>query len=168
MGNEYPLAFPHVNQPVFFLGEAELEAGRVASRKSPRLRITLPLHRELGDGVQRMINFLQPGTYITPHHHPAVGFSETIFVIHGRILFVEFASTGQVLMKRLLTGGTPEALVDFGGTLIHTFICLDPDTVILEIKKGPYAGPEDKVFAPWAPPEGDPASAGYMANLLNK
>jgi len=33
-------------------------------------------------------------------------------------------------------------------------VALAPDTVILEIKKGPYSAMSDKDFASWAPEEG--------------
>ena len=40
-----------------------------------------------------------------------------------------------------------------------------PDTVIFEVKPGPYDAATDKEFAPWAPPEGDPRAHAYLIQL---
>ena len=45
-------------------------------------------------------------------------------------------------------------------------VCLEPDTVILEVKKGPYDANTDKKFASWAPAEGDPDALDFQKLLL--
>ena len=57
------LAMPNPSGPVFELTPALRAEGLARSRLSPRRRMLLPIHREGGDLVQRMINFMQPGTY---------------------------------------------------------------------------------------------------------
>jgi hypothetical protein len=47
----------------------------------------------------------------------------------------------------------------------HSFIVLEPDTVIYEVKSGPYVTSTDKSFAPWAPAEGTPEAQVYMEQL---
>ncbi|MBM3436837.1 MAG: cupin fold metalloprotein, WbuC family, partial [Bacteroidetes bacterium] len=48
----------------------------------------------------------------------------------------------------------------------HTIICLEPDSVIYELKDGPYDPADDKNFAPWAPKEGEPGCEEYMTKIL--
>ena len=41
----------------------------------------------------------------------------------------------------------------------HSGVALAPETLVLEIKPGPYRPNE---FAPWAPEEGEPASGAFV------
>jgi cupin fold WbuC family metalloprotein len=161
----HPLALAHVTDPVFFLQPDHWSEGCRLARESPRRRIALPVHRQISDRVQRLFNFLQPETYIAPHHHPAEGFSETILALQGCLLFLEFSPDGTVITHRILEAGTPHCLVDFVGSCLHAFVCLVPDTVVLEIKQGPFVAASDKVFAPWAPAEGDARARLYLEEL---
>jgi hypothetical protein len=40
-----------------------------------------------------------------------------------------------------------------------------PDTVIFEVKKGPYNPETDKKFASWSPEEGSPDVKKFLARL---
>jgi cupin fold WbuC family metalloprotein len=151
------LALPNATGPAFTLSAADLALGCAAAAASPRQRIILPIHRSQDALVQRMLNFLQPTTYIAPHLHPLPFASETIHVVQGSIGFLLFSADGQILEQHLLTAG-PTGLIDIEPNVWHGFVALEPNTVILEVKRGPYAGAEDKVFAPWAPTE-DSANA---------
>jgi cupin fold WbuC family metalloprotein len=148
------LALPPVTEAAFVLTAEILAQGCAAARASARQRIILPLHRTQAAPVQRMLNFLQPGTYIQPHLHPLQGASETIQVLQGRIGFLIFNEQGSVQQTALLQAG-PLGMIDIEPNLWHGFVALEPDTVILEVKRGPYDGAGDKVFAPWAPREAD-------------
>ena len=48
----------------------------------------------------------------------------------------------------------------------HTVAALRPDTIIYEVKTGPYEATTDKSFAPWAPEEGTVEAQNYLSNLL--
>lgn len=58
--------------------------------------------------------------------------------------------------------------VDIEPGIFHTFLILQPDTVMYEVKPGPYSPIDDKDFATWAPREGDVAVAEYLAMLQQK
>jgi len=155
------LAFPNVSGPLFRLTEADLAAGFTASRESPRRRIILPLHRDHSARVQRMLNFFQPGTYVRPHVHPAAGQMELVQVLRGRLGFLHFTEGGAIAgTEDLRAGGA--GLLDFEPGLWHGMVCLEPDTVIVEVKQGPYDAGTDKLFAPWAPEEGQPEAAVWV------
>jgi cupin fold WbuC family metalloprotein len=151
----------------FTLSESLWQEACAASRVNPRRRIILPLHRSTEDAVQRMLNVMQPGTYCAPHQHPAAGFSETICVLQGAIGYFEFDTTGRITRSHILRAGAFPFITDFIGPLWHTFLALEEDTVVLEIKMGPYLGKLDKVCAAWAPSEEDPTAVSYLQNLFD-
>jgi hypothetical protein len=47
-------------------------------------------------------------------------------------------------------------------------VALKPDTVIFEVKAGPYDAATDKAFAPWAPAEGTQEAQSFLADVLTK
>ena len=156
------LAFPNTTGPVFTLNEELLRTGFLAAAQSPRRRIILPVHRSQDAFVQRMLNFLQPGTYIQPHLHPLEHASETIQVLRGAIGFLVFDEEGAVLSRHLLRADSC-ALIDIEPNVWHGFVTLEPDTVVLEVKRGPYDPDNDKVFAVWCPKEGEPGTKALLA-----
>jgi cupin fold WbuC family metalloprotein len=136
------------------------------SRESPRKRMLQRLHKSLDDGTQRMFNALQPGTYITPHRHLHPAKSETILVISGSMLFVRFTEDGDIESHTLLQPGTETFGVDVAPNVYHTFIALKPDTLVFEVKDGPYAQSSDKDIPSWAPAEDSDGAEAYMLTLL--
>lgn len=155
------LAFPNVTGPSFRLTEEILAQGFAGSRESPRRRIILPLHRTQDAAVQRMLNFFQPGTYVRPHVHPRPGQCELVQVLQGRLGFLLFAEDGTLTGTADLEAGA-HGLIDIEPGQWHGMVCLAPDTVIVEIKMGPYSAATDKTFAPWAPEEGAPDAGGEI------
>lgn len=152
------LALPNVTGDLFTLDDELIQTGIRESSNSPRKRMILPIHRSQGDLVQRMLNFFQPGTYVTPHLHPRDSASETILVLRGSLGFLLLDENGGILEKRRLEAGS---LIDIVPSVWHTMVALEPDTVILEIKRGPYDD-SDKIFADWAPGEGTPEAGELL------
>ena len=156
-------ALPSPTGPIFELDDKLMAQGIEESRQSPRGRIILPIHRQQEALVQRMLNFLQSGTYVQPHWHPRSFASETIFVMQGRIGFAVYDDGGNLLSTHDLKAG---ALIDIEPNIQHGLVCLESDTVILEIKRGPFDTEEDKVFASWAPSEDDGVAAAQFREEL--
>ncbi|MEM9832018.1 MAG: WbuC family cupin fold metalloprotein [Bacteroidota bacterium] len=137
------------------------------ARDSDRKRNIHVLHTGDEDTLQRMLNAFQPGTYVAPHRHVAVPKAEMVLVIQGGLGFVRFADDGSYQPENFVYMNPQEGLlgVDYRAGVWHTFIALEPDTVVLEVKPGPYDAATDKEFAPWAPKEGEEGTAEYLANL---
>jgi cupin fold WbuC family metalloprotein len=135
------------------------------SRRSPRKRIILPLHKGPDSALHRMLNAVQPYSYIQPHRHLDPPKAESILVLQGAILCFVFSPTGEVLKVRVLAAGSDEFGVDSDPGVFHTFVALRQDTVLFEVKPGPYEKSSDKDFAPWAPPENSPAVKDYLTYL---
>ncbi len=137
------------------------------ARDSDRKRNIHVLHTGDEDTLQRMLNAFQPGTYVAPHRHVAVPKAEMVLVIQGSLGFVRFADDGTYEPEDFIYINPKEGLlgVDYRAGVWHTFIALEPDTVVLEVKPGPYDAATDKEFAPWAPQEGEAGTAAYLAKL---
>ena len=136
------------------------------SRISPRKRMILPLHKGDFALLQRMLNAIQPGSYIRPHRH-AKDRAESIVVLQGAIRFLVFDDRGEIFQTLELRAGTPTFGIDFEGGVWHSFQTLEKDTVLFEVKPGPYNPDTDKEFAPWAPEEFSPEAAAYLESLQN-
>jgi len=134
------------------------------ARQSPRGRINYNLHA-LDEPVQRMINVVMPGSYITPHKHENPDKVELICPLIGRIAMFQFDTEGVVTGLHVVDANGPTRLVDIPPRTYHTFFALTP-TAVLEIIQGPYDARTHKKFAPWAPLEGDEGALTYMARLL--
>lgn len=136
-----------------------------ASRESPRRRVILPLHASASDPYQRMLNAVQPGSYIRPHRHRDPPKGESVIVLRGAVRFVTFREDGAVAMSVALGPTSGTIGLDVRPGVYHTFLALEPDTVVFEAKTGPYDERVDKDFAPWAPAEGSPEAAAYLRRL---
>ncbi len=138
------------------------------SKESPRKRIIQRLHASNDAGVHKMFNAMQPGTYVTPHRHLHPKKTETIIVISGSMLFVEFTDEGRIKEHTLLQPGTECFGVDVAPHVYHTFIVLKSDTLIFEVKDGPYEHDTDKDIPSWAPAENSEEAEPYLLALLKE
>lgn len=164
--SDIPKALTPPTGDFFFPSGDFWEEAVEASRQSPRRRIMVPIQRSETAPVQRLLNVMQPGSYVQPHRHPRPQASELAYVISGRIRVWIFEDDGTIRETRECSSRIPCCLVDLEPGIWHTFAALEADTIILEIKGGPYDPDLDKEFAPWAPSETDFASAKYLKSLL--
>ncbi len=151
--------------PLVALTDAVVEAAIAASRTSPRRRVILPFHKSEADLLHRMLNAAQPDTYVRPHRHLDPPKAEAWIALRGALAFFTFDEGGRVQECLRVGAGEATCGVDLEPGIYHSFVALVPDTVIYEVKTGPFAPATDKTFAPWAPAEGDPAAAAYREAL---
>jgi cupin fold WbuC family metalloprotein len=130
---------------------------------APRKRMNLNLHAELSDPVCRFLNAGLAGTYVRPHRH-RIGKWELVNVLQGRLDVLTFSREGEI-KSRLALGSGSASVVEIPGGEWHTVVFCAPAAIVLEVKPGPYEPQLDKEFAGWAPEEGAPASASFMAWL---
>lgn len=130
---------------------ADLAAQAAAA---PRRRKNLNLHDHLDDPIQRLLNALEPRTYIRPHRHPD-GVWELFTLLSGACSILVFDGQGVVTQRVDLThDGTVVAEIPAGAW--HGVVARQPGTVVIEIKPGPYVPGS---FAAWAPEEGSGGTA---------
>lgn len=135
---------------------------------SPRRRKNYNFHKEDAALLQRMLNAMEPDTYIQPHKHENPDKVEAFFVLRGTILLVEFTDDGKISDYCVLN----PLKGNFGGEVAprtwHTLICLEKGSVAYEVKDGPYDPTIDKQFAPWAPAEGEMGGDLYNQSILKQ
>ena len=145
-----------------------LEAKSRDARANSRKREILALQRGNEDSLQRMINAIEPGSYVRPHRHHAPPKAESVVLLAGSIGFVAFHNDGTLNHEAsiLLQRSRGTLALDCRESVWHTFFALEPNTVVFESKSGPFDPNSDKEFAPWAPAEGSPGAAKYLDQLV--
>ena len=140
----------------------------VKANASPRRRMNHNFHPQLDDPLQRMINCLEPGTYIQPHKHENPDKCEAFILLKGKLLVVEFDNDGHATSHALLEAGTGTYGAEIAPCIFHCIIALEPGSVVYEVKNGPYSPLDDKNFAPWAPREGEEGCQAYLESLVKR
>ena len=158
-------ALPPPSGSVCWITRAGMTDALAASRSSPRKRIIQPFHRREDAGLQRMFNAVQPGSYIAPHRHLDPPKDESWIVLRGALAFFTFDEHGTIQDCLEIRAGGDVFGVDLEPGVYHSFYALEADTVVYEVKTGPYAPSNDKSFAPWAPREGEAGVTAYLARL---
>ena len=133
---------------------------------SPRRRMNHNFHAAYTDTLQRMLNAMEPLSYIQPHKHEDPDKVEVFFSLRGRILVVEFDEQGKITDHIVLDPLAGNFGAEIPARTFHTIVALDPGTVAYEVKDGPYSPIDDKNFASWAPKEGAEDAKKYLENLL--
>lgn len=138
------------------------------ARTSPRLRKNYNFHPTLDDILQRMLNALEPGTYIQPHKHENPDKVEAFILLTGKMLIIIFDETGNITHHTVLSRESGVCGIEIPARVWHSIIALETGTVVYEVKNGPYSPIDDKNFAPWAPKEGAPECEAYIHSLLKQ
>lgn len=130
---------------------------------SPRLRKNLNIHRVPEDPIQRLFNAMEPGTYVRPHRHARPTGWELMLAVRGAFSIITFDDRGTVQERIDLSAAGGDMAAEIPAYTWHAVVVLAPETVMFEVKPGPYSPVEDKDFAAWAPEEGDPDTERVVA-----
>jgi len=135
--------------------------------KNERLREIHLFHDAHKDNLHRMLNAFQPKSYVVPHRHLEDPKDETIIILKGSIGCICFNDDGSIIEDSVcyLTQSTDKIGFDVRAGVWHTFFALEENTVIFEVKSGPYTRATDKDFAPWAPKDNAQDALAYLAHL---
>lgn len=150
---------------VRFIDAALLASVSRDAAARPRLRANFNFHPSDDFPAHRLLNAIEPGSWLPPHRHLDPAKDETIIVLAGALGVVIFGADGEIVSTRHLTAGGDCCGVDIPYGTWHTVLALVPGTVIFEAKSGPYRPLSVEELAPWAPGEGAPESAAYGAVL---
>jgi len=135
------------------------------AQASPRRRKNYNFHVSETDGCNRLLNAIEPDSYIQPHCHHDAGKDESLVVVRGRVGVVFFDAHGAITSQAVLASGGEAVGVNIPHGVFHTLVALEPGSVFFEAKAGPYAPLTAREKAPWAPAEGDPQAAAFLARL---
>lgn len=135
------------------------------ARNSPRKRKNRNLHTSDDAPANRLLNAVEPGSYVAPHRHLDPTKDETFVMLRGRFGLVIFDDAGKVIQTQVIEAGGDVNGVDIPHGTWHSLVSLQSGSVFFEAKAGPYIPitPEEK--APWAPAENDSAAADYLARM---
>lgn len=134
---------------------------------SDRKRVSFNLHDSFSDSIQRMINVLEPGTYLCPHMHKNPPKNEIFVILQGKLLVCLFDDHGSISDHVILDRDSGRFVIEIPSGIWHTIIPLSVHTAIFECKEGPYDPKSDKLFAPWAPEEGSHDTMNYNKKILD-
>lgn len=146
------------------IDQALLDEVAATAVTAPRRRKNYNFHVAETAPSHRLLNAMEPDSYIPPHRHLDASKDETIVVARGKFGVVEFDEAGNVTGKTVLApGGTVGINIPHG--TYHSLLALEPGSVFFESKAGPYAPLTEAEKASWAPQEGTDSAAAYLANL---
>ena len=77
------LAFDPPSAALYLLDNGLIEDAVRYARESPRQRAIVPFHRSPEDALHRMLNAVQPESYVRPHRHLDPPKAEAWVVLHA-------------------------------------------------------------------------------------
>lgn len=148
-----------------WIDQSLLDAVSGEAAHHARRRKNFNFHPDDAAPAHRLLNAIEPGSYLPAHRHLDSRKDETIVVLRGRLGVLLFDDCGNVQQAIALTPLGRVCGIDIPHGVYHTLVSLEPETVMLEAKAGPYLPLAENERAPWAPPEGDPQAAAYLQRL---
>lgn len=147
------------------IDEQLLQELSTEARNSPRRRMNRNLHQSYDEPCQRLLNAMEPDSFIRPHRHLTPPKPECFLALRGRLAALIFGDDGAV--ERILPFAAGGAIVgiDIPAGVWHAVVALASGSVFFETKPGPFAPLSDKDFASWAPAEGSAEAQAYLAGL---
>lgn len=106
------------------------------ARQSSRLRMNYNFHQSLDDKCHRFLNALEVGTQVPVHHH--VTKDESFILLRGSVRVNIYDDSGTVIESVVLSQSEGRIGVDIPKDTWHNVECLEPGSVIFEVKEGPF------------------------------
>lgn len=135
------------------------------ARNSPRRRKNHNFHPGDASCCHRLLNAVEPSSYIRPHRHLDREKDEAFILMQGRLGIILFSPDGEVAETVLLSRGNGNLAADIPHGLFHTAVSLEQGTVFYEAKAGPYLPLTEEEKASWAPNDDDPFAPAYLERL---
>ena len=146
------------------IDDALMDGVREEARQSPRHRHIRRFH-EHHERVQRMINCIEPESYVRPHRHQDPDQVELFVALRGKAIIVEFDDHGGIVASVTIAARGAARGVEIPPRTWHMVLALEPGTTLLEIAEGPYDAATHKRWPTWAPPEGVLGASRFVAEI---
>lgn len=98
------------------------------AKENSRLRMNYNFHASMDAPIHRLLNALEPGTYLPPHRH--TGKEETYLVLRGSLLAFFYDDAGNVTDKVCLNPSEGKYGLEIPSNTWHSIIALESGTVI--------------------------------------
>ena len=151
--------------PIRTITPADLDELSRSAALATRRRLNLNLHPDYADPCQRLLNAVEPDSYLRPHRHTEPAKPECFVAVRGRFHLLIFDDAGTIVERIELTPAGPVVVADVPPGAWHAIVALEPGSIFFETKPGPYTPLTDKDFAPWAPAEGSEEAVVYLQSL---
>jgi cupin fold WbuC family metalloprotein len=148
-----------------FIDQKKLEDISLQARQSPRLRKNYNFHHADHAICHRLLNAMEPDSYIQPHRHLDINKDETLIVVRGRMAIIIFNDADEIEEKSILEPGGDVLMANIPHGVYHTWLSLKERSVFFEAKGGPFLPLTQDEKAPWAPEEGKESAQAYLAAL---
>jgi len=145
--------------------QALLDAVTQSARSAPRKRKNHNLHSGDESACHRLLNGIEPGSYIRPHRHLDPEKDEAFVLLRGTLGVVTFDPDGKVAATVLLKAGGDRVAIDLPHGVFHTAVSLEEGTIFFEAKAGPYLPLTEAEKGGFAPEEGTAEAARYLKEL---
>lgn len=147
------------------IGRQLLNTITAQAQENPRLRKNYNLHPSDDFCCHRLLNAIEPDSYIRPHRHLDPTKDESFVVLRGKLGIITFDENGTVMERATLAVANETLIADIPHGVFHTAVSLEKGTIFFEAKAGPYIPLNEEEKAPWAPEDGVPEVPDYLAGL---
>ncbi|WP_034636190.1 WbuC family cupin fold metalloprotein [Chitinivibrio alkaliphilus] len=133
------------------------------SRNSHRRRSHYEIHDSLQDSTQRFLNIMQRDSYIPPHTHTSPGAWELFTLCRGAAeVLLFFDETSTISQRISLRSQRMPYFCEIPAGIAHSVYAQEDDTILLEIKPGPYTPKTRADQCAWAPSEESPQAKKFL------
>jgi cupin fold WbuC family metalloprotein len=145
--------------PLRIIDQKMLDQLTSEAQASPRRRKNLNFHPGDDFCCHRLLNAMEPDSYIRPHRHMDPLKDESMVMVRGRMGVLIFDHAGNVVRQTIIAAADDAVAVDIPHGLFHTVVGLESGTVFFESKAGPYHPLTDEEKGGWSPAEGTEEAA---------
>ena len=157
------------NQPkIEFIDRELMDKVAQKATESPRRRMNYNFHRSTDEAVNRLLNVMHRGSYLPVHRHLNPDKSESIVVVRGKVGITIYDDKGSEVENRLVGAGCDTVGVDIEAGVWHGLVVLEDDTVLFEVKEGPFAPITPDNIASWTPAVEDTAAVDKFVKELEE
>lgn len=128
--------FSEIRRYMKVIDEQLLKEVSAQAKESPRLRKNYNFHQSLEDKCHRFLNAVEPGTKVDIHRHPMK--DESFVILRGKGRVNTYNDDGSVAESVVLCPEDGNYGVDIPKGVWHNIEALEPDSVIFEVKEGPF------------------------------
>ena len=149
------------DSPLHPIDRSALDQARVLALASPRHRGIVRYH-EHHEGVQRMINVLQPESYVRPHRHASPAKTEIFVILAGQAHILRLDDDGHPLEQVMIAAGSECWGVEIAPGAWHTVVPGREGAALFEVIEGPFDPRTHKEFMPGFPEEGSSGAGAVL------
>ena len=151
-----------------FIDRELMDAVAEQAMQSPRRRMNYNFHRSTDEAVNRLLNVMHKGSYLPVHRHLNPEKSESIIVVRGKVGVIIYDDAGAEVESRTVGAGCDCVGFDIEAGVWHGLVVLEDNTVLFEVKEGPFAPITPDNIAAWTPAVDDTQAVDRFVKALEE